>query len=268
VLTEKNFLRLIGKAILACSGLLVQKLLFMGAPGYAESMNSGPAKEMLEEMFPANLETSFGKVSFFAIALVLIYIYGYTRDFSRDAYKQPQSLAGKYAVYMIAVTYASYLMFSPFSFYRLAILTPYLYLVLVQNSQMRLYNALLDFAMQFALLLKMVLRGSNMFRVDFVNRSLAQPFFGYKVKFNGKSSYSNIDNYIYSNVQLLEKYQPLFSGVAVVCAVLLLAFNHPEKQPKLPLSGDKPVRVLVWARMLLILPFALLSLYLYAKSKS
>ena len=266
VLTEKNFLRLIGKAILACSGMLVQKLLFMGAPGYAESMNSGPAKEMLEEMFPTNLETSFGKISFFAIALVLIYIYGYTRDFSRDAYKKPQSLAGKYAVYMIAATYTSYLMFSPFSFYRLAILTPYLYLVLVQNKKMRLYNALLDTAMQFSLLMRMVLRGSKMFRVDFVNRSLAQPFFGYTVKFNDENSYANIDNYIYSNVQLLDKYQPMFAGVAVVCAILLLAFNHPEKHPKLPLSGDKPARVLVWARMLLILPFVLLSLYLYAKT--
>ncbi len=266
VLTEKNFLRLIGKAILACSGMLVQKLLFMGAPGYAESMNSGPAKEMLEEMFPTNLETSFGKISFFAIALVLIYIYGYTRDFSRDAYKKPQSLAGKYAVYMIAATYTSYLMFSPFSFYRLAILTPYLYLVLVQNKKMRLYNALLDTAMQFSLLMRMVLRGSKMFRVDFVNRSLAQPFFGYTVKFNDENSYANIDNYIYSNVQLLDKYQPMFAGVAVVCAILLLAFNHPEKRPKLPLSGDKPARVLVWARMLLILPFVLLSLYLYAKT--
>ena len=205
VLTEKNFLRLIGKAILACSGMLVQKLLFMGAPGYAESMNSGPAKEMLEEMFPTNLETSFGKISFFAI--------------SRDAYKKPQSLAGKYAVYMIAATYTSYLMFSPFSFYRLAILTPYLYLVLVQNKKMRLYNALLDTAMQFSLLMRMVLRGSKMFRVDFVNRSLAQPFFGYTVKFNDENSYANIDNYIYSNVQLLDKYQPMFAGVAVVCAM-------------------------------------------------
>ena len=215
LLTEKNFLRIIRDAVIAVSGLLVQKLFFMGAPGYAESMNSGPALEMLEEMFPANINTDFGGVSFFAVALVLIYLYCYTRDFKRDAYADGSRLAGRYAVYMIAVTYAAYLMFSPFSFYRLAVLTPFLYIVLVHNE---------------------------------------------------KSRFADADIFLTDKFKLLETMQPLFAGIAVAAAVLLLAFNHPEKKVSLPVSGDKHVRVLVWARMLIIVPFVALSLYLFAKS--
>ena len=168
MLSEKNFIKLAGKALLVSSGLIVQKLFFYGAPGYAESMTSGPAKQMLRDMFPVNLTTSFGGISFFAIALVLIYFYCYTRrlDDSDGA-----ALLPKYTVYMITVTYTAYLMFSPFSFYRLATLTPFLYIVLVQNDEMRLYNAIFDTAMQFAMMMRLVLRGSKMFQVRFINKS-------------------------------------------------------------------------------------------------
>ena len=213
-----------------------------------------------------NINTDFGGVSFFAVALVLIYLYCYTRDFKRDAYADSSRLAGRYAVYMIAVTYAAYLMFSPFSFYRLAVLTPFLYIVLVQNSQMRLYNALLDTAMSLALMLRMVLRGSKMLRVDFINRAVVQRFFGYNVQYNEKSRFADADIFLTDKFKLLETMQPLFAGIAVAAAVLLLAFNHPEKKVSLPVSGDKHVRVLVWARMLIIVPFVALSLYLFAKS--
>ncbi len=266
MITEKNILRLFVKTVIASSGLLVQKLFFRGAPGYEESMNSGPAKQMLEEMFPSNLSTSFGGISFFAIALVLIYLYCYSRDFKNSDYENSGCMASKYVVYMITVTYTCYLAFSPFSFYRLALLTPFLYIVLIQNDDNRFYNALFDFAMQFTMLIKMILRASNLFRVDFVNKSVVQRFFGYTVKYDEKSKYANIDNYIYENNPLWEKMQPLFSGVAIISAVLLLALNHPEKRVNLKIKGPQNVRVIAWARMLIILPFAAFTLYLFAMS--
>ena len=48
--------------------------------------------------------------------------------------------------------------------------------------------------------------------------------------------------------------------------IMLLALNHPEKQVKLKVSGDKHVRILIWARAVLIIPFTLLSLFLFAKT--
>ena len=266
LLSEKNFLKNIGKSVIAVAGLAAQKLLFKGAPGYEESMNTGPAKEMLEQMFPSNLSTNFGPVSFFAIALVLIYLYCYTRDFKNDDYAESQSLVGKYAVYMIAVTYASYLMFSPFSFYRLATMLPFLYIVLVQNKNMVLYNAILDFAAQFGLLMKMILRGSKLFDVRFVNKAPVQRFFGYTVKYKDSNPYSSIDLYLYEKNDLYEHYQPFFSGVAAVSIVLLLALNHPEKQVNFKINGDRNVRALLWVRTLIIVPFVVLMLYIFAKN--
>ena len=266
MLSEKNFLKLFGKAALVSAGLLVQKIFFMGAPGYAESMTSGPAQQMLRDMFPANLNTSFGNISFFAVALVLIYFYCYSRDFRDADYADSQGLLPKYAVYMITVTYAAYLMFSPFSFYRLATLTPFVYIVLVQRTEMRLYNAIFDTAMQLAMLLRLVLRGSKLFQVRFINKSLVQRLFGFTVEYKGGSSYANIDNYLGDKMSIMEKMQPLFSGVAFIGMIMLLALNHPEKQVRLKVSGDKHVRVLLWVRALLIVPFTLLSLFLFAKT--
>ena len=263
---EKNILKIILNSVLASSGLLLQKLIFRGAPGYEESMNTGPAKQMLEGMFPSNLNTNFGGISFFAITLVLIYFYCYTRDFKTEDFADKNSLAAKYAIYMITVTYTCYLVFSPFSFYRLAILTPYLYIVLVQNDEMRFFNALFDFAMQFGLMMRLVLRGSKLFQTRFINKAVAQRFFGGTVEYDEASKYASIDNYLYDKNQLWEKIQPMFSGVAVVCAVLLLVLNHPEKHVSLKIKGTKNVRLLVWARMLIILPFAAFCLYLFAKT--
>ena len=65
---------------------------------------------------------------------------------------------------------------------------------------------------------------------------------------------------------IMEKMQPLFSGVAFIGMIMLLALNHPEKQVRLKVSGDKHVRVLLWVRALLIVPFTLLSLFLFAKT--
>lgn len=266
LLTEKNFLKIFGKAFIVSSGVILQKMIFRGAPGYKESMNIGPAKKMLEQMFPPNINTEFGSISFFAISLVLIYLYSYTRDFKKEDYADSQSLIGKYVIYIITLTYAGYLMFSPFSFYRMAILLPFLYIVLVQNKNMVLYNGIFDIAAQFGLMMKLILRGSRLFEVRFVNKALIQRFFGYNVEYKASCPYSSVDLYLYDNKDLLEHYQPLFSGVAVVSVAMLLILNHPEKQLKFKINGDRNIRALLWVRTLIIVPFVLLTLYLFAKS--
>ena len=190
--------------------------------------------------------------------LVLIYLYSYTA-ISKEDYGNSQSLIGKYVIYIITLTYAGYLMFSPFSFYRMAILLPFLYIVLVQNKNMVLYNGIFDIAAQFGLMMKLILRGSRLFEVRFVNKALIQRFFGYNVEYKASCPYSSVDLYLYDNKDLLEHYQPLFSGVAVVSMAMLLILNHPEKQIKFKINGDRNIRALLWVRTLIIVPFVLLT---------
>ena len=266
VLTEKRVLFILCDAVIGVSGLLAQKLFFRGAPGYYESMHSGPAEKMLLEMFPANINTAYGGISFFAMALVLIFIYSYSRDFTWDSYRTDRQKTARFAVYIIALTYVCYVALSPFSFYRAGVMLPFLYIVLVQNTRMGFYNTVIDIVMQGAFIVKMILRGSIMFNVTFINNSPAARVLGYKVNEKKAGYAANLDKFFGHKTELMEPFQPLFAGVTVVCAALLLALNHPDREPKLKYYGYQHYRVLIWARTLIILPFALLILYLFTKA--
>ena len=263
LLLEKKIYKIFIKLLIGLSGMIVQKLLFHGAPGYEESMNTGPAKQMLMDMFPGNLSTAFGPASFFAIFLILTYIYAYTRDFSFDTLKTDRVRTEKFVIYTICLVYMNYVMFSPFSFYRIDILVPFLFILIVQNEKMVFYNSLFDFAMQLGLMIKLILRGSQMFQIRFINKSLIYRFFGYTVKYNDEGKYMNIDNYLLDKDELYDHLQPLFSGIAVVCGILLLVFNHPDEKYTLKLNAEKRVRALLWLRTIIILPFAVFCVYLF-----
>ena len=268
LLIEKNILRLIGKAAIGAAGLVLQKLLFYGAPMYQESMSQGPSIEMLENMFSENLSTSFGPVSFLAIALVLIYFYCYTRDFDVQRLGQSDKRLEKYVIYMITVTYMAYLMFSPFTFYRLTVLIPFLYIVIVQNDAMPFYNGLFDTAMSLSLLVKMAIRSNASFmRTKAINGALVQRLFGYSVTPNAEEgAYTGIASYMKSTKNILLAFQPLFSGVALICALLLLAYNHPDRKLKAPLYSNKNCRILLWGKILAFIPFILIVMVLFMKA--
>ncbi len=266
LLFEKNIFKLAFKSLLGLSGMILQKLLFYGAPGYAESMNSGPAQEMLREMFANNLTTAFGPISFLAVFLVLIYLYAYSRDFNKDSLKTEPQRAKKYVIYIICLVYMNYLMFSPFSFYRVDILVPFLFILMVQNERMVFYNGIFDFAMELSLLIKLILRGSILFQVRFVNKSLLQRVLGYTVKYNDEGKYMSVKNFIYNRNELYKYLQPMFSGIAFICGILLLVFNHPDEKYTLKVNGTRRCRALMWLRTLIILPFALLCVYIFTQA--
>ena len=45
--------------------------------------------------------------------------------------------------------------------------------------------------------------------------------------------------------------------------ILLLVFNHPDEKYTLKVNAEKRCRVLLWIRILTIVPFAVLTLYLF-----
>lgn len=266
ILYEKNILFIIAKAAIGVSGVFVQKLLFMGAPLYAESMENGPSKRMFNNMFPGNIPTAFGYISLFAVALVLIYLLSYTRPFSKKTIaEEPQKFA-KYAVYLVTLTYMSYVMFSPFSYYRIAVIVPFLYIVIVQNSKMNFYNLIFDVVFSFSLVTKIMLRSSNIFKVDFVNGSILARTFGYDVKAAQSGFLEGVDSYLYATNELINHLQSMFTGLTVICLGLLLFFNRPDKDSEFKVSGEKNCRGLLWAHALIIAPFILLTIWLFANA--
>ena len=268
LLYEKSIIKAVLKLALGISGVVAQKLLFYGAPMYKESIEEGPSKDLLEQIFSGNVSTAFGSVSFFAIALVLIYLYSYTRGFSKDDIRSQNNRFARYVVYIVAVTNMAYLMFSPFTYYRLVMLVPFLYIVMVQREEVYFYNGLLETSMAVSLVFKMGLRNNtSLFRAKAVNGALIQRFFGYSVTANfEEGKYTSINTYLTDQESLLMHWQPLFSGVALVAGILLLVFNHPDKKVKAPLYGNKNCRALLWVRIVLMIPFVLMVIWLFSKA--
>lgn len=263
LLKEKNFIKIFLKSLAAVSGLLVQKIAFMKAPMYSESMSQGPSGGMIAEMFPANLKTSFGRISFFAIALVIICFYAYTRRFSTDE----NDLAGKrlylkYVIYTIVLVYASYLMLSPFSYYRIILLVPFLYIMICANRRNLCYSMMFDTAMLGGLIMQIILRKSNFCRVSDMNGSLFQWLMGYSVDAS-TASYTGLYGFIDTRFVLLKDLQPLFSSIAFISIIMLLALNHPQRKVNVPKQLDDCPRILVWGRTVIVVPFILALLYLF-----
>ena len=262
LLKEKNFIKIFLKSVIAVSGLIFQKILFMKAPMYSESMNQGPSGGMIAQMFPANLQTSFGRISFFAIALVIICFYAYTRRFGDENDPVNRKLYLKYVIYTIVLVYSSYLMLSPFSYYRVILLVPFLYIMICANRRNWCYSMLFDTAMLGGLTMQIILRQSNFCQLKDVNGSLFQWVLGYRAE-PKTASYVDLFSLIKTRFDLLKDLQPLFSSIALISVVMLLVLNHPQRVVNTPKQLDDCPRILLWARMFIIVPFILALLYLF-----
>ena len=112
-------------------------------------------------------------------------------------------------------------------------------------------------------MMRLILRGSQMFQVRFVNKSPIQRLLGYSVEYADEGKYMNIDNYLADKDELYDHLQPMFSAIAVISAILLLVFNHPDEKYTLKMNADKRCRALLWLRTIIILPFAIFCIYLF-----
>lgn len=261
LLKEKNVFKIIIKSLAAVSGLLLQKIMFMNAPMYSESMNNGPSSDMLADMFPANLKTSFGSISFFAIALIIICFYSYSRCFENDG-GNGDKLYMKYVIYIVVLVYSSYLMLSPFSYYRLTLLVPFLYIMISVNQRNLCYSMIFECAAAFGLSVRIILRGSQFCRLSDVNYSLFQSIMGYRID-SKTASYMNLADFINTRLPIIKAVQPLFSSIALISLFILLVLNHPQRKVNVPKQLDDCPRILIWCRTLIIVPFILALLYLF-----
>ena len=57
------------------------------------------------------------------------------------------------------------------------------------------------------------------------------------------------------------------STIYYVCGILLLVFNHPDEKYTLKVNAEKRCRVLLWIRILTIVPFAVITLYLFTHAQ-
>lgn len=263
LLIEKNFVKIAIKTVVGVSGIIVQKLLFMNAPMYKESMANGPTDDMIAGFFPGNLSTAYGPISFFMVALVLICLYAYFTDIRA---KTPKF--SKYIIYFVALTYVVYTIFSNWAYYRIFLIVPFIYLIMVQNNKIFQFNMLFDLIMSVGITLNVILRGSPVFRVRDTNASIMRAILGYRVEPSTLSYISVGDIFAsmdrFKTMNFVSVCRPIASGLAVIGAILILVLNHPEDKIKLPDFNQKSHhRLFFWMRSIITVPFFVVVLLLF-----
>lgn len=77
LLIEKKIHKILLYMLSSVSLVVVQKLLFMGAPSYKESLAAGPISQIFVRMVYANLSTPPFVISFFFLTLFVVYVMAY-----------------------------------------------------------------------------------------------------------------------------------------------------------------------------------------------
>lgn len=257
LISEKNIIKILLKLLLSISGIVLQKALFFNAPMYAESVNEGPGAGIISCMFSQDLITGFGPVSLFALGLVIIYFYAYTRKFERG-----DERFGKCVVYISTMTYICYLMFTTITYYRVLLLVPFIYLVLVQNERLFGYNIILDTAMNLSAMMFMLLGDLPPFWTYWMEKSIIPVIIRHPI--NLESIHNGPLSYLKANFGMAVSFYPLFCTVAAVCAGLILFLNSPNSDKRLPYEYSGYSRILVTLRSVIMLP-AVLAMFLLAR---
>lgn len=144
LLYEKNLLKAALSVVGGCSLYVLQKLLFLGAPVYAESMSYGPTKGAFGLLLQAKLEIPPAGVSLFALGIGAVWLLAYFRDKE----KQPK----EYTVYFAAAPLIVLFVFTRYESYRPFYLVPLLYLLMALKPAYARVNLLLETAATGALL--------------------------------------------------------------------------------------------------------------------
>lgn len=257
LISEKNFIKILLKILMSIIGIVLQKALFFHAPMYAESVSEGPAAGMMGSMFSQDLITGFGPVSIFAVGLAIIYFYAYTRSFEPG-----DERFGKYVVYVSALTYICYLMFTTITYYRVLLMIPFIYLVLVQNEKLFGYNIILDTAMNLSVMMYMLLGDLPPFWTYWMEKSIIPVVIRQPI--NLESIHNGPLSYIKANFGMAVSFYPLFCAVAVVCAGLIFFLNSPNSDKRLPYENSRYLKSLVTLRSVIMLP-PVLAMFLLAR---
>ena len=245
------------KLLLSIRGIVLQKTLFFNAPMYTESVSEGPGAGIIGSMFSRDLITGFGPVSLFAAGLTIIYFYAYTRRFEPG-----DERFGKYVVYISTLTYVCYLTLTTITYYRVLLMVPFLYLVLVQNERLFGYNIILDTAMNLSVMMYMLLGDLPPFWTYWMEKSIIPVIIRHPI--NLESVHNGPLSYLKANFGMAVSFYPLFCAAAVVCAGLILFLNSPNADKCLPYENSRYSKSLVTLRSVIMLP-AVLAMFLLAR---
>jgi len=136
LLKEKKLWKAAGQIIFTVLFYFLQKLIFIGAPMYAESMSYGPAEGLFALFTASELPVSVVPVSLFAIAYGVVCVSAYLNDGSKN---EKESI-----LFYIIVPFLVMFGFCGFDFYRTVYLVPFLYLFMLAKKDRGYINGIIE----------------------------------------------------------------------------------------------------------------------------
>lgn len=147
LLKEKNLLKILGYIAAGFSIYVLQKIPFMGAYLYKESLSYGPTAGGLKLLFASCLDIPPAGASLFVLALGLIYLGVYFYDVEKDEINAQELIYASTAPMII------FFMFTRYEAYRVFYLVPLVYILMSSKPRFARTHLLLEMASTTSLIL-------------------------------------------------------------------------------------------------------------------
>lgn len=205
LLYEKNLLKAVLSGLCGCSLYAAQKLLFIGAPAYAESMSYGPAKGAFRLLVESALPIPPAGASLFVLGLGAVWLLAYFHD--------KETLQKEYIIYFATAPLIILFMFTRYESYRPFYLIPLLYLLMALKPAYAGVNLLLETAATSSLMYFYLLDDTLFYNPN----AILLP--------KGNAVIPSISEYLQARLPGFG--YPIMTAVFVLAMGMILLINHP-----------------------------------------
>ena len=236
LLKEKRIIRIGLYGLAGMSVYFIQKLPFLFAPMYQESLSYGPTSNVLGLLLKSTLNISPVGISIFVLSLLIVYVMAYLDN--------DKVLKNEKGIYYCTLPFICFFAFTNFESYRPVYLYILFYLLMLLKPQYRRINLWLETVSTGCLIVYYMISD-----LLFYNRNyIYLPF---------KNETSVIMNQFFQS-HLPNAGLSAFMALFVFCLILMAIINHPKFKSENPVLLIKEERYLIPVRCILFaIPFIL-----------
>lgn len=251
LLIEKKILKSIAYLISGFSLLLFSKFIAMLMPYYKESTTAFNSDMIGRLLNNTTIKINLGVASLFITVYIAICIFCYIKEI-----KSKEELY-KYSMYVPFITYNFLFLLVNCHPYWLLYTTPFFAIILFQNSKYYKINLILDIFYSCSTILIQTCVFFWCYKAMLIDDLVIPAIFG---KRNVEMmAYKNI--YEILRVFNIDSYMPILFSINLATVLAMIIINFPKENIKI--GKIKIERSLIWLRMLIIVPFAIIMILSY-----
>lgn len=220
LLREKSVIKILGNSLLGISGLIVCKLMFIGDPMY-QSGRDYFLKAMMGNLISShNVSLSLGQASTFCMAMVAISVFAYSQNYME--FDKTHKL--NWIFFIPVYVFSALFLFMSFHSNWSILISPFLVLLVILNTQRIKMNLLLDIAINISLGFMLAYGYKAMYSTDQFKHMLMDKTGHLAVETQYKTFY---DVFSAGEAGML---MHILTAVFVTCLVAFLCVNRPKNR--------------------------------------